>query len=40
VFAGPALASGPDFEREIQPLLAEHCALATGADAAPRENGA
>ncbi len=30
VFAGPTLAPGPDFEREIQPLLAEHCAHCHG----------
>ena len=30
--AGSAVAAGPDFQREIQPLLAEHCAHCHGID--------
>ena len=37
--AGPAQAAGPDFEREIQPLLAEHCAHCHGIDESTRQGG-
>jgi hypothetical protein len=36
---GPARAAGPDFEREIQPLLAEHCAHCHGIDESTRQGG-
>ncbi|MEI8228147.1 MAG: DUF1549 domain-containing protein, partial [Planctomycetota bacterium] len=36
---GPAQAAGPDFEREIQPLLAEHCAHCHGIDESTRQGG-
>jgi mono/diheme cytochrome c family protein len=36
---GPAAATGPDFQREIQPLLAEHCAHCHGIDQATRQGG-
>ena len=39
LLAGPALAAGPDFEREIQPLLAEHCAHCHGIDESTRQGG-
>jgi len=34
-----AVAAGPDFQREIQPLLAEHCAHCHGIDEATRQGG-
>jgi hypothetical protein len=34
-----AAAAGPDFQREIQPLLAEHCAHCHGIDEATRQGG-
>ncbi|MFM8633623.1 MAG: DUF1549 domain-containing protein, partial [Planctomycetia bacterium] len=35
----PAAAGGPDFQRDIQPLLAEHCAHCHGIDEATRQGG-
>ena len=37
--AGSAVAAGPDFQREIQPLLAEHCAHCHGIDESTRQGG-
>jgi len=39
VTSGFAAAAGPDFQREIQPLLAEHCAHCHGIDEATRQGG-
>ena len=42
VFAGLAIAAAepaPDFEREIQPILAEHCSACHGVDGASRQGG-
>ena len=35
----PAAATGPDFQREIQPILAEHCAHCHGIDESSRQGG-
>jgi hypothetical protein len=37
--AGIGVAAGPDFQRQIQPLLAEHCAHCHGIDEATRQGG-
>ena len=34
-----AAETGPDFEREIQPILAEHCSACHGVDSASRQGG-
>ena len=42
VFTGLAIAAAepaPDFEREIQPILAEHCSTCHGVDGASRQAG-
>ena len=42
VLAGRAITAAeptPDFEREIQPILAEHCSACHGVDAASRQAG-
>ena len=42
VLAGMAIAAAepaPDFEREIQPILAEHCSACHGVDGASRQGG-
>ncbi|MFM8379035.1 MAG: c-type cytochrome domain-containing protein, partial [Planctomycetia bacterium] len=39
VFLGPAAAAGPDFQRDIQPILAEHCAHCHGIDETTRQGG-
>jgi len=42
VAGGPeplVVAAGPDFQREIQPLLAEHCAHCHGVDESTRQGG-
>jgi hypothetical protein len=38
-FPPPAPAAAPDFQREIQPLLAEHCAHCHGIDESTRQGG-
>ncbi|MFM8435111.1 MAG: DUF1549 domain-containing protein, partial [Planctomycetia bacterium] len=38
-FLGPAAAAGPDFQRDIQPILAEHCAHCHGIDETTRQGG-
>ena len=35
----PALAAGPDFSRDVQPLLADHCYACHGPDAKTRKRG-
>ena len=39
VAAAPARAADPDFQRDIQPLLAEHCAHCHGVDESTRQGG-
>jgi hypothetical protein len=39
VLAAQGLAAGPDFQKEIQPLLAEHCAHCHGIDESTRQGG-
>lgn len=39
VSVGPAFAAAPDFQRDIGPILAEHCTQCHGVDAAQRQSG-
>jgi hypothetical protein len=39
LLVGRAASAGPDFQREIQPILAEHCAHCHGIDESTRQGG-
>lgn len=39
LIAGDAFAAPPDFQRDVQPIFAEHCAQCHGVDAGDRQSG-